>query len=119
MSIRTTINMNVAVKKKIADAARTLNTSQKDIVVMLLHCMLKDYKKLFFTDERKFYKISVSKLVAMATELYLEKLLNSNVVRNYVVLCDNRVRIEGTIPLLQWIITWDHPKLNKLKELLA
>lgn len=152
MGIRTSLNMHITTKEKINNAASRLNKTKKEIIVLLLYCIVKDFKKNhvifksvsyqasdseenwapfqirlkevdyeFFTDFRNFYKMSVSLLLALATEKYLPRLENlddDENVHNYVENSGYRVTYSANSEEVTWITTWEHPNLRKFEELL-
>jgi hypothetical protein len=83
-----------------------------------IHIVLNEYEYEYYLDLRKFFKMSVSFILAYAVIKYLDKLLNRNIntdnyfYRNYIFM------MESSDGIVQWKIYWGIPsKLPVLQSM--
>jgi hypothetical protein len=139
--MRTSINMNLAVFLKIAFAAARLGKSRREVVIMLLNCVLRDIDRFqggftlvkyqprdpqklwhcfpmrfkkneneFASDLRKLSKLTVSYLVAIATERYLNELVRDSEYRhNYSKLPHYAIGQRTERGFICWELYWGDP----------
>jgi len=138
MSIKTTMNIDKNVYSEISNAAKQLGKTKSEIIILLLkklmnenppekfqisvkyqkpggedcwqkfHIGLREDDYDFFTDMRKFFKKTVSYLVAIAVKKYMKllldgKFIDSKLYNNYIILKDE---VDGSI---LWRIFWGFP----------
>jgi hypothetical protein len=120
----TTINMHMSVHEKISDTAKYLSTSQRDIAVKYqdddlkenwhcFHVKLSDDEYDFFIDLRKFYRLSVSRLLALAVKKYLSQVISEfkmKLVDNYVYFKHYDLNYEVGDGYIAWKIYWRTPE---------
>jgi len=139
--IKTTLNFRSDVMDELKMAAHSLGTSRSDLIVLMLKMMMKstiridrhktvqyqekqaesswhrfhirlredDYE--YFTDLRKFMKMSVSLILALAVKKFLKKLLDPDsqlisdnyIFNNYILIKDE------TYGIPYWKIFWGYP----------
>lgn len=142
--LKTTLNINCDVITRITCASRKLNKSKRDIIVILLKCIMRDIDKFqggfttvkyqpddekghwhcfsirfkcdeneFWVDLRKMSKFSVSYLVAIAVDIYLDDLVK-NSVHNYAKF-NKYILVKETVQgIVCWQCYWG--KLEKLEN---